>query len=157
MVRTIFDLGFVLKACFISSESFVLTSPTYAKGFLLGSGYYAVFGCFLFLLFSSSAFSAFEWKGPFTVQDTSLRWDNGYAVTDVTVKEKELFSTGCIVSDEQGITSYRPTAINSWSNQWLSMLMAAQAQEKKVMLFVDSANCSSWGGVLFNGVRILTD
>ncbi|MEZ5525275.1 MAG: hypothetical protein R3E62_10010 [Pseudomonadales bacterium] len=111
----------------------------------------------LFLFLSSPAYAAFEWKGPFTIKEITHRAENSLAVLTVAVDEINLISSGCPISDQEGFVSYWASTTNGYHSQWNSMLMASQAQGKKVMLFIDSSTCSTWAGARFFGVKILPE
>lgn len=109
---------------------------------------------------SINAHSAQVWRGPFTIQDITMNYlSNGFTVVSVYVPEKTLIGSTCPLAVQQGMVSYwggdSPTNINVWHTSWLSMLMAAQAQDKKIMLQIDTARCSPTSGAYFEGIRLI--
>lgn len=115
------------------------------------------FAVFLSLFSASQAYAAREWKGPFTIKEVNHRAENSLALITVAVDEINLINSGCSISDQEGFVSYWAGSTDGYHSQWNSMLMAAQAQGKKVMLFIDGNTCSTWAGAKFYGVKILTE
>lgn len=107
--------------------------------------------------FNPSGYAGFEWKGPFTIKEITHRAEHGLAVLTVAVDEINLINSGCSISDQEGFVSYWASTTNGYHSQWNSMLMAAQAQGKKVVLFIDGNTCSNWAGAIFWGVKIPTE
>lgn len=114
----------------------------------------------LLMLFSTSSFAAFEWMGPFTVKEAGV-WAHAskYAIVSVHVNEVDQLKTGCAMTDQEGMLSYWSTSVNNYFSLWQSALLSAQAQNKKVMLYVNTSSsyCSTPYGSKINGVKVLSE
>ena len=108
------------------------------------------------LLFATNAaFASPSWIGPFLVDEVSSWTHQGKAITSVKVQYSDRLHTGCSTTDQQKMMSYwKDGEPDRFNGHWLTMLMAAQAQDKGVYLYIDESQCTSWGGVLITGVKI---
>ncbi|MCG7496541.1 hypothetical protein MHO82_06680 [Vibrio sp. Of7-15] len=110
----------------------------------------------LLMLFSTSSFAALEWMGPYTVKEAGSGAPAVYAVLTVHINEVDQLKTGCSLTDQTGMFSYWSRSLNDYFSLWQSALLSAQAQNKKVMLLADTANCSEYGSYLV-GVKVLSE
>jgi hypothetical protein len=94
-----------------------------------------------------------EWHGPFTIKKLARYWDGGQKTT-VHVNEK--MNTLCATSDQEGKVTYYYGNNYEMNNTLTSLLMAAQAQNKKIMLLIDR-DCHSTYGKNLHGVEILSN
>jgi len=95
--------------------------------------------------------------------------DHGYNVITVVFTPQSPLDTGCLPTDTHNMAStYTQNNINSTSQTWISLLLAAQAQQFDVDLLVNLSNCSTqavWDefgsptglGASFHGVRAARD
>lgn len=109
-------------------------------------------------LFGGSAMAA-NWVGPYTVVKVTSSAEpcgtscSSYHRLRVTVKETP--TTTCTLTNTTRTFVYYASDPNGWSDQWLNMLMSAQAQGLQVMLN-STETCSSIGMLIY-GVEIATD
>lgn len=105
------------------------------------------------MLFSTSIFAG-EWTEPLKIKEVS------YTSSEGTFASKQLrayFYTPpttqtCVTTGNFAV--YPSSGPDTWDERWLSMLMAAQAQNKKVRVYI--VNCVSNTPRLY-GVKILSE
>lgn len=112
---------------------------------------------FVALFASGAAFSA-DWVGPFTIKSISSSAEGSSSSSSfyrLRVEVNEAPQTGCAVTDGSGVFVYYSSTANSWGQHWMSLLMSAEAQGKKIM-FYEKGTCSSIG-LRFNGIQVVAD
>lgn len=119
-----------------------------------------VFSVVVALIFSSPLFAETnagtgqKWYGPYTVDRVARYWDGGHRMS---VHVKEPMNTSCEVSNQEKKASYYYSAASyDFASDMYSVVVTAQAQNKKIMLLLDSA-CNPIYGLNVHGVEILTE
>ncbi|MCL6270745.1 hypothetical protein M3P05_12505 [Sansalvadorimonas sp. 2012CJ34-2] len=108
------------------------------------------------LLFSPLAFSG-DWSQPLVVRDVyqlashSPFGGGGYSQLWATF-DSDVVSTTCPIRKSRAV--YYTNTANTWTQVWLSELLAAQAQGKKVQIWID--RCGG-GEIVLHGVKVIRD
>ena len=112
-------------------------------------------GLVLTVMFATNSFAAGQWTNALTVKDISYSSSEGrFANTQLRVTFDELPTTE-ICRPAEKLAIYDPVNPTPWDTRWLSILLSAQAQNKKVQIFVPS--CRENTVPLIFGVKILRD
>lgn len=85
------------------------------------------------LFFSFQVFAA-VWQGPFTIKDVRVHYEGSYFVT-FEVNE-DLVNQTCAHANANDSFAYQ--SLNENSKAMLSLILSAQAQEKPVMVLVNT-------------------
>ncbi|SIO96186.1 hypothetical protein VSP9026_03968 [Vibrio spartinae] len=105
------------------------------------------------LLLSSTAFAG-AWTEPLTVKDVSVSASegrfSGAAQLRVTFDKPPVTSV-CAATEKLAV--YDTGDINAWMQTWSSMLLTAQAQNKKVQIY--TYLCRANNVPLLYGVRVI--
>ena len=121
----------------------------------------------IFVMLSGIANAAREWafQGVY-VKDVLVYNQDGNNIVTVQIEGDVTWNTACAPTDTHHIVSYwNSGSLNPNMQTWVSMLLAAQAQDLPVNLWVDMNNCSNgnqWDafgapaglGLQLNGVRV---
>ncbi|EGA68633.1 hypothetical protein VISI1226_21634 [Vibrio sinaloensis DSM 21326] len=109
----------------------------------------------LLTLFSTSLVAG-EWTAPLEIKDVSVTANEGYfsgkAQLRVTFEQNPI--TSLCPAPKQNLVVYDPSGgPDSWMDTWLSMLLTAQAQGKRVRIYVHS--CRRDQIPLMYGVKVI--
>lgn len=127
---------------------------------------FSVFISLFTILMASPASAEWgQWYGPVTVSSFGHYLDEpaGNPIrSKLFVKWKEDISVpGCAASQAGKIASHKvpsPNAWNeNWNGTWQSLLMSAQAQGKRVMLYLNPGDCHASLGANLLGVEVLVE
>ena len=112
-------------------------------------------GLILLALYSVNCFAG-EWTQPLTIKDVSTSSSEGRfrGNFQLRVTFNELPTTS-ICNPSEALAVYTTSAPDKWGQIWMSSLLSAQAQNKKVKVFVYS--CISNKTPLLHGVKVLRD
>lgn len=100
---------------------------------------------------AGSANAETKWIGPYTVDDVSVHY-NGSAFGIYFSTIEDVTDAYCLAGNQNDFFGY--AFMNSGSQAMHSVILSAQAQNKKIMVYVPSTYCNS-GGQGFWGVKIL--
>ena len=107
------------------------------------------------LLFSVNSFAR-EWTQPLTIKDISHTADEGrfpgHSQLRVTFNE---LPTTSICKPSEALAVYAANDANSWTKTWLSILLSAQAQNKKVRILNSTCYADNIPNIV--GVKLLRD
>ncbi|MGF1749348.1 hypothetical protein [Vibrio cionasavignyae] len=102
---------------------------------------------------TTNAGSGQKWYGPYTVDKVARYWDGNHRMS---VHVTETPNTTCDVTNTQQLATYYYGTSITFMQQFVSVLMAAQAQNKKVMLLLDYT-CHTTYGLNLHGIEILSN
>ncbi|WP_159440412.1 hypothetical protein [Vibrio ruber] len=104
------------------------------------------------LLLSSTAFAG-AWTEPLTVKDVSVSVNEGrFAKAQLRVTfDKPPVTSVCAATEKLAV--YDPSDMNAWIQTWSSILLTAQAQNKKVQIYMTTCRANSVP--LLYGVRVI--
>lgn len=91
------------------------------------------------------------------VKDVSVSSENpsGTTYNVIRIYLKEPIDTGCSVSDpDQLVTYWIADDFNNAMSSWISTALAAQAQNKKVDILINTATCNGTFGRMFHGIVV---
>lgn len=107
------------------------------------------------LLFSVNSFAG-EWTQPLTIKDVSHSAKegkfSGYSQLRVTFNE---LPTTSICKPSEALAVYTSKDPNSWTRTWLSILLSAQAQNKKVRIYNTACHAGNIPNIM--GVKLRRD
>lgn len=109
-------------------------------------------GLLILVLFSANSYAG-EWTQPLTVKDIAYYKHPPLAPVTIRVTFNEAPTTSSCETSIP-IATYIATSPDGFDARWLSMLLSAQAQNKKVKLFIQ--NCSYLSPAI-SGIDILRD
>ncbi|WCN08205.1 hypothetical protein [Marinomonas mediterranea] len=94
----------------------------------------------------------YKWYGPFTLEKAARYYNGSHKVT---LHFKETPNTPCTVMNNQKMASYWSSG-ESFVNALYSAAATAQAQNRKVMIEINTECHATYGGKLY-GVEILSE
>ena len=111
-------------------------------------------GLILLALLSANSFAG-EWTQPLTIKDVSYSFSEGtYSAAQLRVTFDELPTTN-ICKPTEALAIGDAPAPDGWTQMWMSALLSAQAQNKKVKIY--STQCKGGTIPLIYGVKVLRE
>ncbi len=105
------------------------------------------------LLLSSTAFAG-AWTEPLTIKDVSVSYAEGRFAGAAQLRvtfDKPPVTSVCASTEKLAV--YDPGDMDAWIQTWSSMLLTAQAQNKKVQIYMTTCRANSVP--LIYGVRVV--